>query len=593
MRAGKLLQRYSPLLVLGIIELVVVLLAPSTPPVTTLGSADGTGTSVTAPGGTTGASSLGTAAAGGSAAGGGAGAAGSTGTTGLAAGVSAGSQVPVRVGNTVVGSSSAGGKVTSCPGTQPAPWAYMPPCLTFSGTNGGASMPGVTGTDINFVWLQGVVPPALAAIGSQAGLSYTPDQLCESLGAYTKVLNKRWTLYGRHFVPLDGPGSHSGKAQGNNCHFPYFQSDNCGTTDYACFRAQADVIASMKPKPAIVFGNVQSPPPLLDELAKKHILVMGQGTSDAFTQPLGPYVWDWQMATENDASFGAEYFCQKLVGKPVAYAGPEVMGSGNNPLQPPMRKIAIVHDAPVPDTFTPGAKTFVKTVSQCGNTQVAEFSFSADVNTLAQDMQTIAAKIKLGGYTTVYLYADMIAVIDLSNALDSEAWHPELVICGLGAMDDDLLAQLANPNSYRYAFGLSLRRFQQAPSTWDYYKAYRDSGATNEPMSLALNVWPSFWMAGDMFQTAGPAPSLVSIRTGMFNMPLLAGNPETGPMKWGVAGDSYLGQRAVREVWYCPTRMSPKNGKAGTYVGVLDDRRFQHGQIDRTNRIFPNGVCAA
>jgi hypothetical protein len=100
-------------------------------------------------------------------------------------------------------------------------------------------------------------------------------------------------------------------------------------------------------------------------------------------------------------------------------------------------------------------------------------------------------------------------------------------------------------------------------------------------------------MAGDMFQTAGPTPGLESIRTGMFNMPLLSGNLETGPMKWGVNGDSYLGQRAVREVWYCPTRTSPKNGKAGTYVSVLNDRRFQHGQLDRTMRVFPNGVCAA
>jgi hypothetical protein len=111
-------------------------------------------------------------------------------------------------------------------------------------------------------------------------------------------------------------------------------------------------------------------------------------------------------------------------------------------------------------------------------------------------------------------------------------------------------------------------------------------------MKLALNMWPYFWMAADMFQVAGPSPSVAAIQTGMFNLPTMPGHPENGAMKYGVAGDSYLGQRDVREVWYCPTTKSPKNGQPGSYVSVLGDRRFQHGQIDRTMRVFPNGVCA-
>jgi hypothetical protein len=276
----------------------------------------------------------------------------------------------------------------------------------------------------------------------------------------------------------------------------------------------------------------------------------------------------------------------------VKYAGSEVLASGSNPLQPPIRKIAIVHDVPVPDTFSAGAQAFANRITQCGAKGVQQFPFAADVNTLAQDMQTIAAKIKLGGFTTVYLYMDPIAAIPLSNDLDSEAWHPELVISGAGAIDDDLLGQLMNQNSWKYAFGLSLRKFQAAPQTWDYYKAYKDSGATDEPMKLALNMWPYFWMAADMFQTAGPSPSIAAIQTGMFNLGLMPGHPENGAMQFGVAGDSYLGQRDVREVWYCPTQNSPKNGQPGTYVSVLGDRRFQHGQIDGTMRVFPNGVCA-
>ncbi|MDQ1698078.1 MAG: hypothetical protein QOJ03_3431, partial [Frankiaceae bacterium] len=342
MTVGKLMQRYSPLIVLGIIQLVVILLAPSTPPLTQASSTTPSGvTAGTLPPGSTAPT-------------------GTTGTTGTTGGVQPGSTSgqapgtstaggtsqptgPVQVGGgTVIGSGSTGGVVKSCPGTQPAPWAYMPPCVQFSGTNGGATMDGVTATGINFVWYEGVVPPALAAIGSRAGLSYSKDQLCELLTAYTKVVNKRWQLYGRHLVPLDGPGSHSGRAQGNKCHFPYYQGDNCDSTDAACWRAQADVIAAMKPKPAFVIGGVEVTVPFLDELSKKHILVLGQGQADSFTEPRAPYVWDWQMSLENVASFGAEYFCQKLTGKAVKYAGTEVLRSGSG-LSTPKRKIAIVH----------------------------------------------------------------------------------------------------------------------------------------------------------------------------------------------------------------------------------------------------------
>jgi hypothetical protein len=588
MNAGKMLQRYSPLIVLGIIQLVVILLAPSTPPLTQASTSTPTGVNTGV--GSTGSTPTGTVAGGAP----GASAPGQVpgGASTVGTGTVAQPTGPVSVGNTVVGSGSTGGVLKACPGTQPAPWAYMPPCLTFSGTNGGATMDGVSTTAINFVWYEGVVPPALAAIGSKAGLSYTKDQLCELLGAYTKVVNKRWQLYGRHLVPLNGPGSHSGKSQGSNCHFPYYQGDDCASTDAACWRAQADVIAAMKPKPAFVIGGVEVTVPFLDELSKKHILVLGQGSADSFTEPRGPYVWDWQMSLENVASFGSEYFCQKLVGKPVKYAGVEVLHSGSG-LNAPARKIAIVHDVPVPDTFTTGAHDFMSKVSACGGGKVDEFPFAADVNTMAQDMQTIAAKIKLGGYTTVYLYMDLIAAIPLSNDLDAENWHPELVIAGAGAIDDDLLAQLMNQNSWRYAFGPSLRKFQAAPQTWDYYKAYKDSGAKDTPAPLALNAWPYFWMAGDMLQSAGPSPTVASIQTGMFNLPLMPGHPENGAMKFGVRGDAYLGQRDIREVWYCPTKSSPKNGQPGTYVSVLGDRRFQHGQIDRTMRVYPNGVCAA
>jgi hypothetical protein len=598
---GTLLRRYSPLVVAGIIQLVVVLLAPSTPPVTVASgpgySSSGIGSSATganpATGGSAGSSPTGSASSG-SATSSGAGASGATsgGTSGATTGGATGAG-PVSVGGNLIGSSNPAGVVTPCAGLQPAPWAYMPPCLKFSGANGGATMPGVTASSINFVWYEGAsTPAALAAIGSQSGLTYTPDQLCQALTAYTKDVNTYYQTYGRKFVPLNGPGSHSGYAQGTNCHFNYVLGSGCGQTDAACWRSDADTILAMKPQPAFVIGGVEAQAPFLDEMAKHHVLVLGQGSADSFTQPRGPYIWDWQMSMENDASFGAEYFCKKLVGKPVQFAGPEVLHSGSNPLQPPTRKIGIVYDVPDPDTFTAGATLFEHTLASCGDKNVEAFPFAADLNQVPQEMQTIAAKLKLDGITTVYLYMDLISAIPLSNDLDAEQWHPEMVISGAGAIDDDRLAQLDNQNTWKYAFGLSLTDFSLPESAYDFSKAYQASGASGTVMKLADNAWPYFWIAGDMFQVAGPSPTIGAIQAGMFGLPIMGGASPVHPaVQFGVAGDGYLAQRSVREVWYCPTQTSPENSQPGTYVPLLGSRWFQHGQIDGTVRVFPNGVC--
>lgn len=578
MPLGKLLQRYSPLVVLGVIQLVVILLAPSTP----LRTSGGDGAGVLTPGE-------------------------SAGATGEPTGSPFATQSSTRPGaagrggaaidpTTGLPIASGPSRVTRCPGTQPAPWgpAYMPPCLKFTGANGGTTMEGVTGKEIRYVFYEPVVPAALGAVGNQTGLAYTKDELCAGLRAFTKTLNKRWQLYGRKFVSLDGPGSHSGMAQGDECHYPYFQGDDCGS-DAACWRAQADVIAAMRPRPAVVIGSTRVQGPFLEQIAKHKILTLGQGYAAAYSEPLAPYVWDYQMSLENVSSFGSEYFCKKLVGKPVRYAGPEVLRSGSDPLKPPVRKIAIVQAAGTPDYISPAGKDFVSKVTACGAKGVERFPYKVDPATLQQDMQTIAAKLKLGGFTTVYAFMDFLAPVYLSNNLEAADWHPEIVISGAIAIDNEVLAQLYNPRVWRYAFGVMLRAplLSQDPFYYDFGKAYRDSGAKDTPAKLMSAIWTYYWLMGDTFQVAGPSPTIAAIERGLFNMPLMGGKVTHPAMKFGITGDPHFGQRDIAETWYCPTERSRVNGQPGRYMGVLDYRRFRHGQIDAEHRMFPKGPCQA
>lgn len=583
-----LFHRYSVLLIAGIIELVVVLMAPSTP--TGAPAANGFGNQ-SAPGSVPGATAPGNTAPGVTAPGTVAQPVGGTSVAGPSA------TGPVNVGGgVVIGSGSRGGVVTSCPGAQPSPWgAYMPPCLKFSGTNGGATMPGVSATEIGFVWFHAPASdPTFQAVGSQTELLYTDDQLCHALRAFTKDLNTYFQTYGRKFVALDGPGSHSGYKAGQNCHTNYFAGSGCAATDAACWRSDADAIVTMRKHPAFVLANTEgNNPAFVDELTKHHMLVLGEGGGDTFDNPRAPYMWDHGMSAETMAALGGQYFCAKLVGKPVQHAGPEVLASGSNPTQPPTRKLGIVYDVSNPDILTPATKIWLKAVSSCGATNVQTYPFSStDTTQLPQEMQTIAAKIKLAGVTTVYMFQEFLTAGILTQDLDGEQWHPELVVSGVGADDIDRVMQLGNPNSMKYMWGLSSYNLSLPDSDYDYAKAYKASGEGGSTFPLMINVW-SFWpLMGTMIQVAGPSPSLAAIQQGMFHLGLMGGNDAAHPyFQYGVAGDQYFAGRSEREIYWCTSRTSPEDGKSGTFVASENNKWHRLGTFDATMRVFPNGSC--
>lgn len=582
-------RRYSVLLIAAVIELVVVLLAPSTVPVVASGTTANPGTNSsltdTAPdGGTSTVPGVSAPGAAGPAAGGANNVSvsgGATGPTTLAGGV-------------VVGSGSSKGVVTSCPGAQPSPWqGYMPPCLKFSGINGGATMPGVTATAVTYtVFHNKAQNQAIQGVASATGLAFTEDQFCHAVNGFTKVLNSYYQTYGRKIVAVDGPGPHSGAAAGENCRANYFLGSAC--SDAPCWRADAQAIVRMKNRPTFVIGGDEATSgDFIDELTKNHIIVLGGGVVQGFTNLRSPYLWNRGMSGETMAQFGGDYFCRKLVGKPVKYAGTEVLTSGTNPTQPPIRKIGIVYDKFSPDSFAPSVRNFTNTLAGCGAKDVKVYSVGgADSTELAQSASTVSAKIKIDSRTTVYLFNDFLTAGLITNGLDSENWHPELVVGGVGANDIDRVMQLGNPNSMKYMWGLSSYNLSLPDTSYDFFKAYKASGEPGAPFTLMVNIWPWYAMLGSMVQVAGPSPTVGAIQQGMFHLPMLGGQDRAhSHYKFGLGNDSYFPTQSMREIYWCTDKTSPEDDKKGTFVGVLDSKWFKHGAFDAAMRIFPNGYC--
>lgn len=592
-------RRYTPLLLIALVEILLVALAPSgsntvsqlAGPGVTQGSAAGSGTTGT------GGESLGSGTTGSGLTGGTGGSGGSAGAAGTGvAGGSSGS-------GATTGTTGAGGKLNqfgyastdmskcSKAGLQVMPTVYAPPCkpVWHGGDNGGATMTGVTAKTINFVYYRAQGNAQVNALLAQKNLAATDDQFCTQMQAFTAYVNKRFELYGRKFVSLDGPGNHSGKALGSNCHYPYFQGQ-CSLTppDAPCEKAEADLIAQQL-KPAFVIVPTADPS-FSYELAHDHILVSGGfNAPESYHDQLAPYFYEVSMNGTELADLNAEYYCKKMAGKPVQFAGLDVMGAPGT--KAPVRKLGIVFPENNGDVTTKlSVDRLAQAVEKCGGGKVVEFSYASDINSAQQQANTTIAALKKAGVTTMACWCDPIAPVFLSNAADSNQYHPEVFIIGAALIDYDALAQLYNPNVWRYAFGVSLLGQTIPFSDTNAVLAWHDVGMSGEPDKTANLSWTFIQIMANMFQNAGPRPTPDSIHTGSVNAPPMGGDPVNfrvaykAPYQWSSQAD-------VREVWYCPTQNSSLNNSPGTYVPVNAGRRYQTGQWNDQTQVFPSGPC--
>jgi hypothetical protein len=623
-------RRYSPLLVLAAVQLLLVVLSPSTPSrlVNGVAAGPGGGGNQLAAGGGAANGSNGTTAVGGGAAGtSGGGATGSvSGSAGLTSsgssggtssgggGGSAGPPVLGLNGGPIQGSTGPLDRSHCDPaGNQVGVTFYMPPCapVWHGGDNGGPTMTGLDATKVNYVFYVAQGNAEVNAILNTEGLAATPNQYCHAFQAFEMELNKRWEHYGRTFSSMNGPGNHSAFAEekGNdNCQFPFFQGQ-CSLTppDPPCERAEADLIARTM-HPAMVLAPVADPA-FYNQLGKDGIIVVGgENEPNVYHTNVAPYYWDAFASGTRALATSAEYYCKKLYGKPVQYAGNDVEHPKGPLVPPPIRKAAIVFPATNGDpTSKISADLFVHAITggMCGSPKddVKEYPYQSDITTAEQQSTTLTSELKASGVTTVVFYGDPIAPVFGTNNDESQNYHPEYLLTGTGLVDYDVLGQLYNPNVWQHAFGISTLPDGIPFAQTDAVKAANDANGTGAQLDHTENLaWTYYTFMGSAFQLAGPRPTPELIRDGLFNAPPKGGDPTHALAEYGrtcpsnttdvIQCNDYTGLHDAREVYWCKSAVSPYNNQPGEYVAANGGRRFQEGQITPGNpQVFPNGFC--
>ena len=590
MSPSRLLARYAPLIAVLAVQSMLVLAAPTGTTTTTAAAGNNGLTSGNAAGGVSAPGAVGGATGpGGTVAGGVSGPGGTTGATAAGGTTSSG---PISAPSSDRSRCDANGREIGVT-------TYMPACVGVwkGGNNGGATMPGVTATQIKIVFVVSQANPEVNAILAGENLAASSEQICEGLQAWTAYLNKRYDFYGRKIVSLDGPGNNAGSKQQSKCHFPYWQSQ-CSLTppDEKCYRAEADTIARMHPAMAFYTGDGA----MVYRLAQDHIVTAtGNLAPESYYRQLAPYMYGITNGTVQ-ANLFAEYWCKKMSGKPVQYGGAapgDVQDPDSNPTTPPpIRKVGISYYLnPADHTAQEDANELQKLITggMCGKPGDAfTISYTSDITTAQQQTNSYIAAMKKAGATDATCFCDPIAPVFSSKGEEQQNYHPENVGTGSGLLDYDVLAQLYDQDVWRHTLGLSnignALPFEQS----DAVKAWHDVGNSGEPDKTENLNFTYFEFMGFLLMAAGPNLTPQNIAAGVLKEPYLGGNQYYAGWKFTPA-HPYSAEVDVREVYYCPTETSPINGQPGRYDALLGGKRISQGQFSTSlDGAFPNGLCA-
>jgi hypothetical protein len=423
---------------------------------------------------------------------------------------------------------------------------YSPPCVAFTGTNGGSTARGVTDDEIVVTIRQLEGPSAgeiFADLSGQPVIS-SPEAVQDTLVALADYFSSRFQFYGRKLklVFYKGQGSGSSELLG------------AGQD-----RALADAVRVAEEIGA--FADLSGiTTPYANALSRQQVVNIGAPYPPReWYLDRRPYAWSmfpdgttvvdslalWlqrRMATSPIVQFAPQFNGQKRVFGVVGPENPEYESSG--------------------DRFG----------SQLEGLDVAVgLSYRLDIASMPNQASNIIAQLKDAGVTTVVCACDPVMLaLGMGPKAEEQGYNPEWITGGLAFVEQDLVAQLVDPNQWQRAFGLA---FNAAPEPLgrsfprSAYKAVRPGG---EPAFGVEELYYQMYQLAIGIQMAGPNLTPATFEQGMFAYPAARGPRGT----WHFGPGDYTSVDDFREIWWDPKRISVQNGRPGAWVETNGGARW-------------------
>jgi hypothetical protein len=568
--------------VVAVLSLLILLLPSNAPKSTTVGAGGVGGNSFNANGTGAGAGDNGAGAAGGSASGGaftsGSGSSGGTLSSGSGSGGGGGT-----ASGGVGPASLAVGKGPNCRQDlrEKGISVYQPPCVQFSGSNGGATSRGVLPDKIVVVNYLLPVDPGTQAILQGANLSDSPQTLARSYEGLRRYFNNHFETYGREVVL-----------------HPYTASGQ--PTDDEAMKADAVKIANEIKAFAVIEGNPAQPIPrvLAEELdARGVICICTVSFRSGWYQERAPYVFSSLPTITEYSATVAEYIGKRLKDKPAKWAGNLPPG-----IQTQKRKFGLIYLEGQMGKVDPegkkGADELVADLAQYGVPVAAEVGYLYDPGRNQADVTNLIATMKAAGVTTIIPYVDPLYPILFTREATNQQYFPEWFIAGTGLSDTTAAGRLYDQQQWAHAFGIS--PLWVTWSTVEKSTGYREAHHGDPTMQkgdegVLVNIYTSYfrWLFTGI-QMAGPKLTPDTFAQGMFNYPQTGGKAAAPLVYFNRAHPTAI--KDFIEVWYSPNT-SGVDERAESGLGMImkvdGGKRYLPGQWPTTDpKVFdPNGAA--
>ncbi len=425
---------------------------------------------------------------------------------------------------------------------------YSPPCITFSGNNGGATSPGVTADKITVTFREGDLPSVYGVAGQvaeKANIKDTQEDIRRTIRAYFDYFNKNFQLYGRkaEVVFYKGQGDQLSEFFGGGAE-----------------AANADSLTVSKELHAFADLSVLTTPYAEALVRQKVIAIPPVHMSAAWYRSHRPYAWGVLADCTRLANSLVDYSLKRLVGKNAKYAGDPAFRT---------RQRALGLIVPEQPWYQECAKEGNARFKAGGGSFAHQINYTLDFSQLSSQAANMIAQMKAAGVTTVACVCDPVLPLFLSTQATQQEYHPEWLVAGTALSDVDLLGQIYDQEQWRHAFGISFLSDVLQGVKSESYRAYR-SVRQDEPAFIHDVLYYPVLMFFLGLHMAGPNLTPDTFEQGLFHYP--ATNGETG--QWSFGPNDYTATDDAREIYFDPTAISPFNNEPGRYVQTLGGQRF-------------------
>lgn len=475
------------------------------------------------------------------------------------AGASGGGGNGAAAGGAGAGANSGPTKVAGCGSAQVPGDPYSPPCIQFSGSNGGATTRGVSADKITLAvridgFDSGLVDAVTKSLGAAGKIpSESRDKVDRTIKGLVEYFNKRFQFYGRKLdlVVYDGKGDPLSEIIGQGQEGAKADALKVAKE----YKAFADVSAVTAPYAASLAGegviNIGAPYVPRSWLAQRR-----------------PYSWtpltDCSTVVESTAS----YYAIKMARKPAKNAG--------GTLKDKPRRLAVI--APDNAEYQGCVNDGIKLLNSMGGGAdlAARHKYQISTNPGAA-VNNILPKLRNDGITTVLCGCDPVFLNFLTTAMNGQKYFPEMIVAGVALVDTDLVGQLMQQSVWSNAFGISYAGPTQREGTSIAYRAYK-SVRPDEPSVGVELIYNQLYLLAIGIQGAGPNLNPQTFEKAMLDYPRRSGPSGT----WGFGPGDYTTSDDAREVFWNPSVASVQTRSPGTYQDPNGGKRFPIGQWPNT-----------